>query len=199
MKQFNVKTKQALTAIQWESRFALFSNYIDQVPIAKGKPSSAADLSYEILTPNRLKMGRNNMRSIGIKTEILDPVVPSKILDQNRKITEAFYKLLMERIHELVLKPEKWSKSSERKLEVNDIVMFQLGDGDVSEDWRLGRIINVRERSASVLYIKKTEVGKAPTIGILDRPIRKISIIYADGEIDLNTDEHRRKILETRQ
>ena len=77
--------------------------------------------------------------------------------------------------------------------------MFQLGDGDVSEDWRLGRIINVRERSASVLYIKKTEAGKAPTIGILDRPIRKISIIYADGEIDLNTDEHRRKILETRQ
>ena len=63
------------------------SNALDNLPIARGDASTGTTLGYEIITPNRLKMGRNNFRSLegnGIDLEMSSNF--TKILDQNCSI-----------------------------------------------------------------------------------------------------------------
>ena len=132
-----------------------------------------------------------------MKTAIEDPVIPSKMLEQNRKVSEAFYGLLMERVHELVLRPDKWSRGSHEDVKENDIVMFLFNDSDSGEDWRLGRVINVEKMAVSI-YVKKNEHGRSPVIGIVERPKRKVYIVHSEDEIDLNTKAHKNRILESK-
>ena len=104
--------------------FAKISNAIDDIPLAKGNSSNVSDIGFDILTPNRLKMGRNNFRSIHIDGEIVDASIPSQLLDKNRKIMSAFFQILMDRLHHLQLKPKKWLNSDARPPKTNDIVLF---------------------------------------------------------------------------
>ena len=52
------------TTLQWETIFSQISNSLDDLPLAKGNTSSGSFLGYETITPNRLKLGRNNGRSL---------------------------------------------------------------------------------------------------------------------------------------
>ena len=53
---------ERLSIIQWETLGATISNSINDLPIAKGNMSSVPELKYlDLITPNRLKLGRNNL------------------------------------------------------------------------------------------------------------------------------------------
>ena len=54
----------AQTALEWETLFAKIANAINDLPIAKGNCSNVKDLGFEMITPNRLLLGRNNFRSL---------------------------------------------------------------------------------------------------------------------------------------
>ena len=82
--------------------------------MAKGDCNTAKDPMGEILTPNRLKLGRNNLRAMHINTKIDEPLIPSDLLRHNRKIMKTFYGLMMDRVHHLVLKPNKWNHNDDR-------------------------------------------------------------------------------------
>ena len=137
------------------------------------------------------------MRALHLNTRLEDPVLPSKMLEQSRKVTENFYGLLMERVHELVMKPNKLNEDDQRNIKVDDIVMFLFTDSDAGDDWRTGRVIDVKKSSASIVYVKKNEKGKVPVLGVVERPIRRICILHSEEDIDLNTEEHRRLILDS--
>ena len=53
-----------MTAIQWETLFSKVASTLDDLPIARGDSSSVSNVGFDILTPNRLKLGRNNYRSL---------------------------------------------------------------------------------------------------------------------------------------
>ena len=94
----------------------------NNLPIARGYTSKEINLGYEIITPNRLKLGRNNFRSLegnGIELQMLSNF--TKILDRNHSIYQQWYKLFINNIHYLNLHPNKWLKSS-RLTVVSDIV-----------------------------------------------------------------------------
>ena len=59
-----VDTDKAMTAIQWETLFAKISNMVDDLPMARSSTSNVKDLRWDNITPNRLKLGRNNNRSL---------------------------------------------------------------------------------------------------------------------------------------
>ena len=44
--------------------FAKIANTVDNLPMAKGDISNSSNLGYKIITPNRLKLGKNNYQSL---------------------------------------------------------------------------------------------------------------------------------------
>ena len=55
----------SMTALQWETLFSKVVNTLDNLPIAKGNATATGNLGSEIITTNRIKLGRNNFRSLG--------------------------------------------------------------------------------------------------------------------------------------
>ena len=73
------------TILQWETLYAKIANTVDNLPM--GYTSNSSNLGYEIITPNRLKLGRNNSRSLegsGIKLDMASNFVA--LLERNREL-----------------------------------------------------------------------------------------------------------------
>ena len=61
---WSASCRECNTLLGWETLFARVASAIDDLPIACGSTSAACDLGWEIITPNRLKLGRNNNRQL---------------------------------------------------------------------------------------------------------------------------------------
>ena len=192
LKQLSIDTSAPLTVLQWETVFAKIANHLDNIPIAKGNNSNNSDLGFDIITPNRMKLGKNNYRSLNGSIDISNRVLPSDILDRNRKITSTFLQILVDRIHYFNYRPSKWLYSSEIPPKVDDIVLFVMEDGKVSadSDWKLGRIVQVSDRKVRVMYPSKKTPDHIITWKFLDRNWRDISIIVAENELYLNSSDY---------
>ena len=177
-----------MTCMQWDTLFSRISNTLDNLPIARGDTSNESALGYEIITPNRLKLGRNNSRSLegsGIDLEMSSNF--TKILDRNRFIYQQWYQTFIDNVHLLNLRPNKWLKS-DRIPEVSDIVLFVFNDSSYTKEsicWKLGKVVDVQGNKVSLRYFMKTRVEQ-----ILVRSVRNISIVYSVGEILINTLDH---------
>ena len=135
-----------LSVLQWETVFAKIANMLDDVPMAKGNCSNLSDLGYDVITPNRLKLGRNNSRSLEGSMVLLNDALPSDVLDRNRKITATFYQILVDRVHHLLSRPPKWCATSKQRPMVNDTVLFLFKEGNLSmggSTWKIGKVTKV--------------------------------------------------------
>ena len=54
----------SMTALQWVTVFSKAVNTLDNLPIAKGNTTATGNLGLEIITANRIKLGRTNFRSL---------------------------------------------------------------------------------------------------------------------------------------
>jgi len=189
MEKLGVETTVPMTALQWETLFSRISNSIDNLPIARGDRSNETTLGYEVITPNRLKLGRNNYRSLEGNGFSLDMAGSfTKILDRNRSIYQQWYQSFMENVHLLNLRPNKWLKSSRLPI-IDDLVIFVYNDSNHAKEsihWRLGRVVEVLGTKVSLKYTGKFK-GVEQT---LVRSLRDISIVYSVGEMSINTRDH---------
>ena len=62
--RLGIQSTDSMTSIQWETLFDKIASNINYLPIARGDSSSVSNIGFEILTPNRLLLGRNNFRSL---------------------------------------------------------------------------------------------------------------------------------------
>ena len=95
LEKLGVSTTVPMTCMQLEMLFSRISNALDNLPLARGDNSTGSALGYEIITPNRLKLGRNNTRSLegnGIDLDMSSNF--TKILDRNRSINMFDYNYL---------------------------------------------------------------------------------------------------------
>ena len=197
MLEDHLKKQDLLTCMKWETKFAHMATTIDQVPMAKGQPTSTEDFGFEILTPNRLKLGHNSSRSLHIRTDLNSSVLPSKVLDKNRTIMENFYGILLSRIHELVPRPNTWTKTDEQQPKVGDVVLFIFNDNKSGKDWRLGRVIEVLGHRVKITYLRRTSPESIPSIGIVERSVRCVSIIHTESDVPMNTTEHYKELIKS--
>ena len=109
---------------------------IDDIPLARADKSANTDFGWDILTPNRFKLGRSNNRSVKGPMFLKDSSCPSQLLKRIQQIQSFWYQLLLDRIHHLVPRPEGMDHTDEFKLE--DIVIFRFKDNDSSklEKWK---------------------------------------------------------------
>ena len=83
-----------MTALQWKTLFSKVVNTLNNLPIAKGNASTTGNLGLEIITANRIKLGRNNLRSLGGDgIHIHLSTDAAKILENNRLIYNCWYQL----------------------------------------------------------------------------------------------------------
>ena len=102
----------SLTSLQWETLFSKIVNTLDNLPIANGNATATGNLGSEIITANRIKLGRNNFRSLGGEGIHIDlSTDAAKILENNRLIYNCWYQLYIDNIHQLLIRPRKWEKS----------------------------------------------------------------------------------------
>ena len=170
------------THIAWETTFAQISNQLNDLPMAKSGTSKVEDPFWDVITPNRLILGRNNNRSLQGRMKIDYGPDLDLLVWKNERIMSAWFKIFSDRIHHLMPRPRKWLKSS--KIEKGDVVMFLVGDAkyDKNERWRLGQ---VEEIISPTLLLIKYHLVISPTKHVkkfLRRRPRQVSLITKCNE-----------------
>ena len=188
-----VDTSTSMTAIQWETCFSKIANHIDDLPMARGGHSDASDIGWEIITPNRLKLGRNNYRSLSGPISITAGSGYGNLLELNRAAQKTWYQMFLDRLHHLIPRPNKWLHSDTPS--VDDIVLFVYLDSQKSKDqavWKLGKVISVSPtgRKLTIAFPERISPKKKPKLKTLSRSIREVSIIYSVRDLPLNTRDH---------
>ena len=96
-----------------------------------------------LLLTDRLKLGRNNHRSLegsGIKLDMSSNL--TSLLERNCELCTEWYQVFIDNIHMLDLRPNKWLKNKRLPV-IDDIVLFVFIDSEYGKggmDWRLGKI-----------------------------------------------------------
>ena len=203
--------------MDWETTFSYVSNFINNLPMAR--MTNSRSLSYdiaEILTPNRLLLGKNNQRSPNYIIEE-QGVTHKERLSKNNKILQAFFTLLNRMTPDLVDRP-KWHKSSEVFPKVGDYCLFKHKEsnmGSENEHWKIGKVIEIRKsesNATSEIYVleyrtaikqkKKKAADWKIVVQKTDRAARELVILFTLEEIDstVGSEEHlarlRKKITE---
>lgn len=195
LKKLAVDTTDPVTPVLWETIFAKASSHMDDIPIAQGDGSNLSDLGFEILTPNRLKIGRNSNRSIDGTIRFTNAALPSDILNRNRKITSCFMQILIDRIHLLQKKTNKWLHTAVVTPKPNDVVLYVSDESAASEKkrWKLGKVASTTDRTVNIVYPVLT--NKSISWGLAIRGWRQVSIIVGSHELSVNSKEFHRSIV----
>ena len=165
------------TLLGWETMFLRIADQIDNLPIARGSSRAPTDLGWEIITPNRLKLGRNNYRQL--EGTVILSNAPQTQLERNRLVQERWYELFVQRIHLLIPKAERLMTVA---LQPEDVVLFVFQDAGIPKMWiwRLGVIVRQVSRSTfEIRYI--SQPGSPPRL--ITRDARHICLIHAADEI----------------
>ena len=165
------------TLLGWETTFLRIADQIDNLPISRGSDWAPTDLGWEIITPNRLKLGRNNFRQL--EGTIILSNAPQTQLERNRLIQERWYELFIERIHLLVPKAERRDTVV---LQPDDVVLFVFQDAGIPRMWvwRLGVIVRrVSRTTYEIRYV--SQPGVAPRL--IMRDARHICLVHKSDEI----------------
>jgi len=174
---------ERLSIIQWETLMAQVANTINDLPLALG--NIVADFeSLDLLTPNRLRLGRNNDRS---------PVFPlnvtsnfDKIISDNVRIFNTWFEnWLLCYVPKLMHKP-KWF-NSDRDTKPGDVVLFLKHDKIIENTYKYGIVKGVqigndqRIRSVTIRYRNNNENFDRET----NRAVRHLVMIHPVDELNL--------------
>ena len=176
-------SNQRLSILQWETVAAEVSNAINDLPLALGNIVSDFE-NMDLITPNRLKLGRNNERS---------PVSPmkvignhTKILEENKKIFNVWFETwLTSHVPKLMDQP-KWFRN-DRDVKICDVILFNKNDGLFANTYQYGMIHEIEPsrdgliRKVVVKYRNNNEnVDRFTT-----RAVRELVLIHPVDEIHL--------------
>jgi len=173
---------QRLSLLQWETISSIIANCINDLPLALRNITGDFEVM-DLITPNRLRMGRNNDRS-----PVGDMVVstnPSKILKENSKIYNAWFETwLLVHIPRL-MNQQKCYKSE--LVKVDDVVLFLKHDSELSSTYMYGVVVELEfsddnlARKAKVRYRNSNENVSRETF----RSIRSLVVIHRVDEADV--------------
>ena len=174
---------ERLSIIQWETFGATIANSINDLPIAKG--NIVSDLEHiDLITPNRLKLGRNNARSPDGPLLIIGK--PDKIMEANTRIFNAWFELwLISCVPKLMVQP-KWF-DSDRDLKIGDIILFLKKEGELNNTYQYGKVTAIDRgrdnnvRSVTVTYRNHHEDVYRET----RRAVRELVVIHAVDELSI--------------
>ena len=135
------------------------------------------------MTPNRLKLARNNERS---PEGCVTVAHPDKVLEENERVFNAWLELWLSiHVPQLIDQP-KWFKSDE-SLKPGDIVLFLKEDSAIHSNYQYGVIDSVHPgrdhkiRKVTVRYRNSNENTDRTTT----RSVRGLVVIHRIDEINI--------------
>ena len=174
---------ERFSMIQWETVASQVANSINDMPLAVAYTNKDLEFS-DIITPNRLRLGRNNERSpAGIVTVTNDP---ARICQHNANVFNTWFEAwLVSHVPKLMVQP-KWF-NNDRDLKVGDIVLFLKNEKELCNQYQYGKVISTNTssdgkiRSAEVMYRNSNE----KTDRITQRATRQLVRIHSTEDIDI--------------
>ena len=178
--------KSHLSILQWETLGQQVSNSINNLPIGLGNKVESLE-TLDILTPNRLILGRNNSRG---------PVTPlsisgdcRKMVESNKSVYESWFKeWLVSYVPTLVRQP-KWFKT-DRNIRVGDVVLFTKSDKEFEKLYHYGIVVTTFEskdgliRVVEVQYQNSNENVKRTT----KRCVRELIVVHPVDELGIQAE-----------
>ena len=175
--------KKRLSILQWETLCQQVANSVNNLPLGLGNRTECLD-TLDLLTPNRLLLGRNNNRS---PTE---PLVLTRdfkdIVANNSRIFGAWFKEWLVNYVPYLVEQPKWFVT-ERSICVGDIVLFTKSDKEFEKIYQYGIIVTTFEgrdgliREVDVEYQNHNENTKRST----RRGVRDVVVIHPIEEIGI--------------
>ena len=145
---------QKLSVIEWETTFAEISNCINDLPI--GLVNRSVDVgNLDLLTPNRLLLGRNNDRSPVGSVDVTGS--HDRIIQANNDIFSIWFKCWLTEYVPHLMKQQKWFEN-DRELAIGDVVLFKKAEKEVECHYKYGMVKEINRstdglaRSAVVEY-----------------------------------------------
>ena len=196
LEKLSIKDDTCMTALQWETLFSKLASDINDLPMAKCDRSNVTDAGWDLITPNRLMLGRNNNRSLEGSFNLLKGAGAVEILRRNQNLQAFFYQMMLDRLHHLMHKPEKWQKTD--KVNVGDICIFIYNENAAMKKdvWRLGEVVNVdNPRKIEIAFPSGLQKEKIPKRKTIVRSPRQICVIFSADAVDLNSKKFLENIL----
>ena len=178
-----------LSFLNWETLFHRISNDLNNLPISRASSTGTTRPEWNILTPNRLLIGRNNKRSLS--GPLIVDSGPSAILERISAAQEAWYRVFLKQLHLLIPSP-KWFKRDQ--IEVGDIVLFfvETQIKSTSTLWHYGIVLSVQGHRLLIEYTLPPSNTKKE----IERSKRDVVRIASEAELDFNSSSHAQRINE---
>ena len=177
-----------LSILQWETLGQQVANSINNMPIGlKNKCEMLENL--DLLTPNRLILGRNNSRSPTVPLEVKHDM--RGIIESNKAIVDAWFKVWLTSYVPTLIDQPKWF-TNDRGLRVGDVVLFLKSDREFDRQYQYGLVTMVvcgRDglvRVAEIQYQNCNESVKRTT----KRGVREVIVIHPVEEIGIYRELH---------
>ena len=174
---------QRLSILQYETICASIANNINNMPLAIRNIKSTFE-GIDIITPNRLLLGRNNERSPIGSLEIT--YNHEKLINANQKVFDSWFEIwLVSHVPQLMDHP-KWFRS-DIDVQVGDVILFIKQESPLSNSYQFGMIDEVeygrddKIRKVKVRYRNSNENVDRFTY----RNVRKLVIIHRINEINI--------------
>ena len=175
-----------LSILQWETLVQQVSNNINNMPIGLGNKVDMLE-NLDILSPNRLILGRNNNRAPTAPLEIVSDI--RKIIEHNNKIFDVWFKeWLTSYVPSLVEQP-KWFQT-ERNVAIGDVVLFLKSEKEFDRQYQYGIVVKTLEgkdgivREVEVQYRNPGEKKKRTTT----RGARDLVVIHHVDELGISAE-----------
>ena len=143
----------------------------------------------DLLTPNRLILGRNNSRNPTVPLRV-DPDLRG-IIESNRAVVDAWFQVWLTSYVPTLIEQPKWF-SNDRSFRVGDVVLFLKSDREFDRQYQYGLVTMVvcgRDglvRVAEVQYQNSNENVKRTT----RRGVRELIVIHPVEEIGIYGELH---------
>ena len=170
-----------LSIMQWETLGMQISNSINNMPIGLGNKADQLE-NLDILTPNRLILGKNNDRCPAQPLEISCDI--KRIIETNAKIFRAWFNSWLISYVPTLIEQPKWFVN-DSKICVGDVVLFLRSEQEFDQRYQYGIIRTVNEgrdgrpRSIEIEYQNHNEKTKRHTT----RGVRDVVVIHKVDEL----------------
>ena len=176
---------ERMSILQWETMGSQIANTVNDLPLALG--NIVADYEFmDLLTPNRLKLGRNNDRAPVFPVETDEQGSLQRVIDENNRIFRTWFDVwLVSHVPKLMDQP-KWFKT-DRDIKICDIVLMLKQEDDFRCTYQYGMIHELEKdkddiiRKVQVKYRNSTENHDRFTW----RSVRNLVIIHPVNELSI--------------
>ena len=170
--------------LRQETVFSWVANELNSLPLCLG--SEYTNLEHaDLITPNRLMLGRNNRRTVAGLTLTAQP---GRVLVQIDDIEKAWWNVwAKEKLGSLTPRPAKWSVG-EPDIQVDDVVVFVRDKNDiVGSTWRIGLVdeTEVGEDGVCRRVVVKYRKSGESVWRTTRRSARHVSVLVREEELDL--------------